>query len=107
MKKHLWEIVCVVAVVAAAAYGVYATQQKGMSLSDLTLADVEVLARYELPEVVIECDSGESGRCFEMGYEEGLYGVCRFFCYYTGYTGDYCSSLYVDFVNLCSAMGIH
>lgn len=96
MKKHLWEIVCVVAVVAVAAYGVYVTQQKGMTLSDLTLADVEVLARYELPEVVIECDDGEpgGGQCW-TGDCEPVYTSFGFFkewdCYdFTGYMSDYC-----------------
>ena len=105
MKKYLSRIVCAVAVAAIAAYGVY-TNQKETQVSNLTLANVEALARYELPEVTIECDSGDSGKCFDMGYEEGLYGVCRFFCTYTGSTDDYCSSIYVDLVNLCSAMGI-
>lgn len=105
MKKHLLRVFCAVAVAAIAGYGVY-THPKGTQVSNLTLANVEALARYELPEVTIECDSGKSGKCFVRDHEEGLYGVCRFFCTYTGYTDDYCSSIYVDLINLCSAMGV-
>lgn len=75
------------------------------NLSSLVLEDVEALARYELPDVVITCDSGSSGKCFDMSYEEGLYGYCSYSCDFTGYADDYCSSFFVDLVNLCSAMG--
>ena len=63
MKKLLSRIVCAVAVAAIAAYGVY-TSQKETQVSNLTLANVEVLARYELPEVTIECGETQ-GACWE------------------------------------------
>ena len=52
MKKYLSRIVCAVAVAAIAAYGVY-THQKGTQVSNLTLANVEALARYELLAVIL------------------------------------------------------
>ena len=47
MKKYLSRIVCAVAVAAIAAYGVY-TNQKETQVSNLTLANVEALARKVL-----------------------------------------------------------
>ena len=86
MKKYLSRIVCAVAVAAIAAYGVY-THQKETQVSNLTLANVEAWARYELPEVTITCD--DSGDC------EIVYTPFGFFhewdCYdFTGYMSDYC-----------------
>ena len=94
MKKYLSRIVCAVAVAAIAAYGVY-THQKETQVSNLTLANVEALARYELPEVTITCDdSGSGGRCWS-GDCEPVYTPFGFFlewdCYlFTGYVSDYC-----------------
>ena len=63
MKKLLSKIVCAVAVAAIAAYGVY-TSPKETQVSNLTLANVEALARYELPEVTITCGETE-GECWK------------------------------------------
>lgn len=67
--------------------------------------DENIDGEVELPEFGVTCDKGKSGRCYKMGYMEGLYGVCYFFCKATGDPKDYCSSLYVDFVNLCTMIG--
>lgn len=96
MKKHLLRIVCAVAVAAIAGYGVY-THKKGAQVSNLTLANVEALARYELPEVTITCDDSEpgGGQCWS-GDCEPVYTPFGFFtewdCYiFTGYMSDYCA----------------
>ena len=95
MKKYLSRIVCAVAVAAIAAYGVY-TNQKETQVSNLTLANVEALARYELPEVTITCDDSEpgggqcwSGDCEPVHTPFGpfLEWDCYFF---SGYMSDYC-----------------
>lgn len=95
MKKLLSKIVCAVAVAAIAAYGVY-THQKETQVSNLTLANVEALARYELPEVTITCDDSEpgggqcwSGDCEPVHTPFGpfLEWDCYFF---SGYMSDYC-----------------
>ena len=95
MKKYLSRIVCAVAVAAIAAYGVY-THQKETQVSNLTLANVEALARYELPEVTITCDDSEpgggqcwSGDCEPVHTPFGpfLEWDCYFF---SGYMSDYC-----------------
>ena len=86
MKKLLSKIVCAVAVAAIAAYGVY-THQKETQVSNLTLANVEALARYELPEV----GGGQcwSGDCEPVHTPFGpfLEWDCYFF---SGYMSDYC-----------------
>ena len=95
MKKLLSRIVCAVAVAAIAAYGVY-TNQKETQVSNLTLANLEALARYELPEVTITCDDSEpgggqcwSGDCEPVHTPFGpfLEWDCYFF---SGYMSDYC-----------------
>ena len=87
MKKYLSRIVCAV--------GVY-THQKETQVSNLTLANVEALARYELPEVTITCDDSEpgggqcwSGDCEPVHTPFGpfLEWDCYFF---SGYMSDYC-----------------
>ena len=47
----------------------------------------------------------DANTCFKMGYQEGLYGTCYFFCTFTGYQSDYCSSWYVNLVNFCTIIG--
>ena len=83
-------LVAVVAVVAG--YGIY-SNQKADNMSDLMLANVEALARYELPEVDIACGSSE-GKCWgDDGYEYtwtpfGGFKVTR--CKFVGYTWVSC-----------------
>lgn len=59
MKKKIFSIVAAVAVVAAAGWSYQQSKQfKGMS--ELALANVEALARYELPDFEVNCGSQES-----------------------------------------------
>ncbi|MBE6288336.1 MAG: hypothetical protein E7099_09175 [Mediterranea massiliensis] len=62
MKKFLKAALLAV-VVAVAGYGAYEAQCKEMQLSETMLANVEALARYELPDVVITCGE-EDGYCW-------------------------------------------
>ena len=48
---YLFLIVAVVATFAG--YNIYQSQRAEMTMSDLEMANVEALARYELPEVEI------------------------------------------------------
>lgn len=73
--------------------------------SENGINDESITGEFELPEIGITCDKGSSGRCFKVGYTEGLYGVCYFFCTATGDQKDYCSSIYVNLVNLCTMLG--
>ncbi len=82
-------LIAVVVIVAVAGYNIYASQNN-VKLSALALANVEALARYELPDVEITCGS-ESGKCW------GMYGDCYVSwviryedCIFTGYTYDSC-----------------
>lgn len=97
-----------------ASYNIYISQDV-FKMSNLALASVEALANDEIDDVEdldggelagggITCSKGSSGRCFKMTYQEGLYGVCFFYCEMTGYQTDYCSSIYVGFVNFCTAV---
>ena len=60
MKKLLG----IIAIAAAAAAGWnFSQSQDEIELSDLALANVEALARYELPDVEIICSGGSYGMC--------------------------------------------
>ena len=80
---------------------------EGTPNSDLfSLVRVEQLSYAEvIGPVEVTCSGGSSGTCFKMGYQEGLYGTCYFFCTFTGYQSDYCSSWYVNLVNFCTIIG--
>ena len=59
MKKFM-KIAFVAAFAAIAGYGVYANQ-KVDTMSDLMLANVEALARYEVNPDCLRCTSGNTG----------------------------------------------
>ena len=60
MKKLLG----IIAIAAAAAAGWnFSQSQDEIELSDLAPANVEALARYELPDVEIICSGGSYGMC--------------------------------------------
>lgn len=81
--------------VLLAGYGVYSSQNS-IELSDLAIANVEALARYELPEVDIVCNGGEYGMCqYCHRYEiyDPLYGYgWAYKCIMTGDQEDWCPS---------------
>lgn len=78
---------------------------------DVDLFNVEALADDEtidgggLPGIGITCSSGNSGKCFEVRFREGLYDKCWFYCSFTGSRSDYCSAWYVGLVNVCTIAG--
>ena len=90
MKKFT-KIAFVAIFVAIAGYGVY-SNQKNDFISDLALANIEALARYELPEVEITCDDyggtcwTTSGDCYVSWFI--YYDDCKF----SGYMSDSCLS---------------
>lgn len=59
MKKKIFSIVAAVAVVAAAGWS-YQQSKQYEGMSELALANVEALARYELPDFEVNCGSQES-----------------------------------------------
>lgn len=68
MKKHFVKIAFVAVLAAIAGYGVY-TSQKSVTLSDLALANVEALARYEInPDCPNGCtkEDGSYCHCFKI-----------------------------------------
>ena len=62
MKKRTFKIAMAAVVAAVAGYVTYQNQTKEV-MSELTLANVEALARYELPDVVVECGQ-QGGPCW-------------------------------------------
>lgn len=80
---------------AIAGYGVY-SNQKNDFISDLALANIEALARYELPEVEIVCNGGDSGMCHYCNrYKvyDPFYGYgWAYECLMTGDPDDWCPS---------------
>ncbi len=82
--------VVIIAIIMFSGYVTYRSQKTISVMSKLTIENIEALARYELPEVEIICDTGGSGRCYIEMMEEGLYGIIRYWCEFTGSTSDYC-----------------
>lgn len=110
MKKCKILMFAVVAI-AIAAFNVRIVLNSNRSY-DLNMTTITAISGEDEPvdggetgEVEIKCDTGGSGKCYKMGYQEGLYGVCYFFCTATGNTSDYCSSVYVNLVNFCTIIG--
>lgn len=89
MKKKLRSIIALIFIVICAGYGAY-NLQNDMMPSALALANIEALARYELPEVDITCGS-ESGSCWRMYGDCYVSWVIRYEdCTFTGFTYDSC-----------------
>lgn len=108
LKVFLFLVVALIA-----GYTAYNSIQTNTKLADLSLINIESLAG-ENDDIIdggeiggggITCSTGGSGKCYRMSYQEGLYGVCYFFCIATGAISDYCSSFYVNLVNFCTIIG--
>lgn len=94
MKKVI-KIAFVAAFAAIAGYGVYANQ-KADAMSDLVLANVEALARYELPEVGITCNQNDytmPGQCWEDDGDCWRLGQRYRSCRFSGYAYRSCTSV--------------
>ena len=95
MGKKLFAALIVAVVATFAGYNIYQSQKMEM-MSDLMLANVEALARYELPEMGLTCNQNDytsPGQCWE---EDGdcvrlmqHYRQCRF----SGYQYKSCTSI--------------
>lgn len=86
--------------------GVSISRTQNVNSDLFSLVGVEQLSYAEvIGPVEVTCSGGSSGTCFKMGYQEGLYGTCYFFCTFTEYQSDYCSSWYVNLVNFCTIIG--
>lgn len=87
MKKVI-KLAFAAAFVAVAGYGVY-TNQTSDAMSDLALANVEALARYELPEVEVTCGQ-RGGACWAVSGDCYVSWTIRYddcsFCGYTSYS---------------------
>ncbi|WP_294628214.1 NVEALA domain-containing protein [uncultured Bacteroides sp.] len=85
MKKKIMGLIAIVAIAVVAGYNIY-TSQSNMRMSALVLANVEALARYELPDVEITCNQFKNdspGRCWHVYKECSMgwfihYDDCRF-----------------------------
>lgn len=96
MKKNLIKTALIVVFFFAAGYTVYNAQNKTEKLSGLVLANVEALARYELPEVGITCSGGSMGACYITSGECWLdsMGYIRYpDCSFSGYMDFSCTTL--------------
>ena len=91
MRKLATKVAIVAAFAAVAGYGVYANQKEEVTLSDTALANIEALARGELPEVGISC-SYNKGRCWARRGPLCMKGEYTGpACIRTGNTSDYCT----------------
>lgn len=90
MRKKVFAALVVAVGVAFAGYNIVQSQNEKSTLSELALANVEALARGELPELEVTC--GQSGgRCWAS------YGDCYISwvirsedCRFTGYMSNSC-----------------
>jgi hypothetical protein len=88
MKKKIFIGFAALAVAAVAAWNVYLASAQSNELSDLMLANIEALAYYELPEVVIDCSGGRCRTCSGTLCMSGEYTCYR--SVFTGYQSDFC-----------------
>ena len=95
MKKSFLKIALGAVICLAAGYTVYNVQSKNGNLSVLELANVEALAQIEIPEVVIQCSSGNKGTCFTYT-DDVCWDVTRrakgLICKFTGSMSDFCTN---------------
>lgn len=92
MRKKIFAALVVAAGVAFAGYNTLKLQDDEKMLSDLVLANVEALARGELPEVEITCGA-TSGKCWAPSGDCYVSWVIKYeACRFTGYTYNSCSS---------------
>ncbi|MDE5677879.1 MAG: NVEALA domain-containing protein [Phocaeicola sp.] len=91
MGKKIFAALIVAVVAILAGYNIYQSQRMENDMSDLMLANVEALARYELPEVEVVCGSSQ-GKCWMQGdlCMKGEYTGYR--CIRTDNTIFYCTS---------------
>lgn len=89
MKKKFLLAIVVSFIFTLACYNIV-TMQNEDPLSHLVLANVEALARYELPEVEIVCGD-EDGNCWVASGDCTMGWFIRYTdCVYSGSTGDHC-----------------
>ena len=93
MKLKIFWAVLFTAIALAAGWN-YSQSQDEIELSDLALANVEALARYELPDVEIICSGGSYGMCQVCVRREiyhPIYGLgYGYKCEKTGEQEDWC-----------------
>lgn len=89
--KKLLGIIALVAIAAIAGWN-FSQNQNEVELSDLALANVDALARYELPEVEINCGA-TSGACWTQNGIICFIGSHTYTaCSFVGYSFVSCSS---------------
>lgn len=92
MRRKLLATLILAAGVAFAGYNMGQSQNEESALSNLVLANVEALARGELPEVEISCGQS-SGKCWAAYGDCYVSWVIRYDdCRFTGYTYNSCST---------------
>lgn len=67
MKKKIMGLMVIITIAVVAVYSIY-TSHNNVKLSALALANVEALARYEYPDVEINCNQSKhnGGRCWHV-----------------------------------------
>lgn len=70
------------------------TNNPKQELSDLTVKNIEALTKTnELPELIVVCSSGHSGRCFAPGTRLAMKGEYMYYpCVYVGNPNLYCTN---------------
>lgn len=95
MKKNIIRTVLGAVLLAVAGYGLYMNQTKE-TMSDVMLANLEALARYELPEVEIVCNRNDytaPGQCWDVDDDCFRLGQWYTGCIFTGYQYMHCTSI--------------
>ncbi|MBO5381546.1 MAG: hypothetical protein J6A40_05590 [Bacteroides sp.] len=94
MNKKLLRVALLVAVVAVAGLGAHKAQAKKPVLSDIMLANVEALTRYELPEVVIRPCGKKGGYCWKRSSRLCMWGEYSYYeCDFTDNCMDHCTNI--------------
>ena len=111
MKKLIISAICLLALAAGVSSYAYYHSHQIVAKNELAKANVEALTEDEpidggeLPEGEITCSGSGHGKCYEVDWDEGLYGYCLFKCSLTGNPDDNCASWWIDLVNFCTFYG--
>ena len=92
--KHYFCSLVLVAVMITICCNTYKRQTKNL-FADISLSNIEALAEdleYDLPELVVECNSTNYGKCCELACQTSTFGTpVRFYCTSTEDTNKTCT----------------
>lgn len=104
MKKTLSAILLSIIIFVANSSSTKAQSLPG-SCPDGLVWDPDIFMCVTGDPAIITCDSGSSGYCFELRFDDENNLYCPWDCFWTGKANDYCNRFYAVLLNLCISLG--